>query len=247
MKGRRSIAAVLVIAACSASLVNGGNISPSAIARASGHVQKAERVLRKGDLERAGALYRKALKVVDSLPEAHIGLGNIAMRESRYQAALGSYQHARGSYAKIHGALDDYRNAQWANAQRTMQEIRDKILMLQNPATSRGDARYQISKLENELQRLESSQPPVRGAVSGPPAAIFFYIGNANFRLNRLDEAIEAWETCVEGEPNFAVVFNNLALAYWKKGELGRARNSLLHAETLGFTVDPRFKADLDR
>jgi tetratricopeptide (TPR) repeat protein len=247
MRGRHWIAAVLAIAASMGPLIGGGCIPAGAIARASGHVQKAERVLRKGKLEDAAALYRKALRVVDALPEAHIGLGNIAMREGRYRIALEHYERARGSYVRIHAALETYRYTEWTNAQSRMQEIRDKILVLQHPATSRGDAGYQISKLENEVQRLESFRPLIGDVGSEPPVAIYFYLGNAYFRLNRLDEAVEAWETCVEGEPRFAVVFNNLALAYWKKGEVERARNSLLQAEILGFTVDPRFKADLDR
>ena len=55
------------------------------------------------------------------------------------------------------------------------------------------------------------------------PGELHFYIGNALFNMNRLDEALEAWETCARMTPRFSLVYNNLAVAYWKKGRLDRA------------------------
>jgi Flp pilus assembly protein TadD len=63
--------------------------------------------------------------------------------------------------------------------------------------------------------------------------------------LSRDEEALEAWETCVREDPSFSLVYNNLAVAYWKAGRLDEARAALTKAEELGVQVNPEFKAAL--
>ena len=61
------------------------------------------------------------------------------------------------------------------------------------------------------------------------------------------DEAIEAWETCLEHEPDFAHAYNNLAVVYWKMNRFDEARASVRKVEELGLQVNPEFKAELQR
>jgi len=81
---------------------------------------------------------------------------------------------------------------------------------------------------------------PVRGEAREAPGEVWFQIGNAQFRLGRLDEAIVSWETCAKKSPKFAQVHVNLAVAYWKQGRFDEARKALARATELGFPVNPR-------
>ena len=143
--------------------------------------------------------------------------------------------------------LFNFRSRQYVEAATAIQEMEDKIRELQMPTTTRSDARYQISKLENLISEYRSVRPPAEEEDTTPAGEIYFFIGNALFQLNRTDEAIEAWETCRERSPLFAMTHNNLAVAYLKQGRLRDARESLTTAEELGFPVDSRFKEDLER
>ncbi len=89
--------------------------------------------------------------------------------------------------------------------------------------------------------RLESK------TIGVPPGEFHFYVGNAMFQLGRVDGAVESWERCRDAKPRFAMVYNNLALAYWKQGRLDDAVAALDKAGELGFPVNPDFRADLTR
>ncbi len=79
------------------------------------------------------------------------------------------------------------------------------------------------------------------------PAKVSFALGSAYFRLGRDLEAAEAWELCARTDPKFAIVFNDLAVLYYRMGRLREAEANLVRAEDLGVHVDPRFKNDLAR
>ena len=66
------------------------------------------------------------------------------------------------------------------------------------------------------------------------------------FRLNRLDEAITAWETCRETSPEFGANHNNLAMGYLMKGRPLQAQLSIERAERAGFPVDENLKARIE-
>ena len=46
-----------------------------------------------------------------------------------------------------------------------------------------------------------------------------------------------AWEEAVGRYPEYALAHNNLAVAYWKMGDLGRAKKELETASELGLDV----------
>ena len=109
-----------------------------------------------------------------------------------------------------------------------------------------GMAAVDIAKMRNQQEQLRAIQPPDPESATVAPGEIFFYIGNARYQLGQREEAMKAWETCRERSPDFAMVYNNLALVYMQAGRLEEARSSLATAEELGFPVNPQFKQQLE-
>jgi len=233
------IAVLLATVPCSA------DNSPQAIKKASKFYSKGERAFKTGNMKAAAEAFNEAIGASKDFPEAHIGLGHIAIRESRFEEALASYEKARDGYGALGEAMFKIRTQRYTGARDQVRDLRDQISNLQSNSSNAGLANLQVSKLENMISQLEVIEPPSRDNSSEPPGEVFFYIGNALFRLNRLAEAVTAWETCRDKSPEFAMVYNNLALAYMQTGKLGEASVSLAKAEELGFPVNPQFKADL--
>lgn len=221
-------------------------VTPVEIDRALKQVQRAYTALNEGDPMKAEVLFLKALRQMENLPEAHLGLGHLAMQEQRHEKALYHYERARDSYPDLFEELFEFRSTQYAKAQERIIDAQDTIFRLQQPTTTRGDWRYQVSKLENEVARLQAIKPPSRKSDGDAPGEIYFYIGNALFRLNRLDEAIAAWEICRERSPDFGANHNNLAMAYLMKGRPLQARLSIERAERAGFPVDEDLRARIE-
>jgi tetratricopeptide (TPR) repeat protein len=57
----------------------------------------------------------------------------------------------------------------------------------------------------------------------------------------RLEESIAASQKVLKMAPTFAVAHNNLALAFFEKGEFQEAVDHCDQAGSYGFSVDPRF------
>ncbi len=107
--------------------------------------------------------------------------------------------------------------------------------------------RMQMARIEREILRLENVPEPEDASAFRLPPRIHFFIGNALMNLGRQDEAVAAWEECIRENPAFPLVYNNLAVAYWKEGRIAEARAALARAEDLGLEVNPQFKAALLR
>lgn len=211
----------------------------------------AARALKAGNVRKARTYYTKALEIIPSFPEAHIGMGHIALGEGRFEDALREYEAARNGYAELGDALFDHELTRYMEAQQQIRDIRDRIRELQRaltlrPALDPHTIEREIVQLEASSQQLESIKAPLRGGIE-PPGELSFYAGNALFRLGRVDEAIREWEICTQKSPKFPLVYNNLAVAYIKKSRLHDALQSVALAERMGVVVNPGLKADLER
>jgi len=240
----RWIAAVSVALVC-ALPVPAAETSSQDVKKAGRLYQKGARALQSGSVEQAEQLFRDALIVVPALPEAHIGLGHIYIQRSDFKNALQEYSLARDGYAEIGSALLDIQSRRYNDTRSQISDLQDSITQLTSAQNTQ--ASLQVSRLQNAIAQLEAVQPPDKDNVGHPPAEVFFYIGNAQFRLGQLDEAVGSWEHCAELNPKYAMVFNNLALGYWQQGKLAEARSSLATAEKLGFPINPQFKQDLEQ
>jgi tetratricopeptide (TPR) repeat protein len=230
--------------ACSVAL---SQATPQQISRASKLCNKAVRLLQSGDMEKARDSFNKALQEIPSYPNAHIGLGQIAMGEGDFETALSHFNQAKDGYHELGESLLDVEAKRYASAQREINQLQDSLQHIQTQSVSAGATSIDQSKMQNRIQQLQAIEPPNKETAAEPPGEIYFYIGNALFQLNRRAEALEAWETCRDKSPGFAMVYNNLALVYMQAGRLEAARESLAKAEELGFPVNPQFKQDLDK
>jgi len=222
------------------------------IQQASALCRKGAKALQEGDKARASESFEKALGVLPEFPDAHMGLGHVAMATGNFQGALDSYQRARQGYLSFGSILQGLREDNYRETQRRMGQIRDQINSLGRASTNaRTDARTEgeiqrsLTALQDELRRLEAVEPPKENAGAAPPAEVWFYIGNAQFKLEKYDEARASWETSVQLNPKFPMIHNNLAVIYWKAGRFNDAQTELATAERLGFPVNPKMKEDL--
>jgi len=239
--------------------------------RASRATTKGNNALETGNLSKAKQQYEKALTVVRDFPDAHLGLGHVAMRERKFQQGLASFERARDGYLEMSHILFIQEQKNYQDAQGKLVELRAQLSALEANMMNRQAAAEQsattnnpdemqrklfgsdsgdqaaISRLESQIFQLENLQRPDDSAPDRVPARIHFFIGNALMNLNRTDEAIAAWETCVREEPGFALVYNNLAVAYFRARRFEDAERAIAEAEKRDVTVHPQFKSDLAR
>jgi tetratricopeptide (TPR) repeat protein len=132
-------------------------------------------------------------------------------------------------------------------------ELKDQLNNLKGGATSGatkvGEATVNLKdqQVGAAIDKVRREDHPSRESEAGVPAEAHFLVGTALFQLQRYDDAVAAWEQAIAAKPDFAPVYNNLALAYWKTGQIDKAQASLARAEELGLRVNPQFKADLVR
>jgi tetratricopeptide (TPR) repeat protein len=220
------------------------------IRRAKRHYENGARALQAGNVNKARRSFTKAVQILPSFPEAHLGMGHIALQEQRFEDALREYQTALEGYRQLGDLLYDLRARRYSEAQTRLINLRNELTRIQNPSFAKlspTSRQMRTARLELEIRRLETIRPPIKGASTEPPGEVHFHLGNALFRLERLGEAIESWETCARLLPDFPVALNNLAVAYWKQGQIEKARSCLEEAERRGLAVNPQFKAELNR
>jgi tetratricopeptide (TPR) repeat protein len=221
--------------------------TPRKLRQAAALTDKAEKHLAAGSLGKARQLYDKALSVSPGFPDAQLGLGHLAMRDRRFEDALEAFHSAEDGFLEMSHALLTFERETRDRVRQRIGQLERRVQYLQQQAERRPnrETQLQLSITENELRRLEALPPPDDAATSKVPPEIHFFIGNALMNLAREDEAVTAWETCAREHPGFPLVYNNLAVAYWKAGRKDEARAALAKAEHLGLQVNPEFKAAL--
>lgn len=207
--------------------------------------QKATAALKKNDCVKAREYFTKALSSLPGFPEAEIGLGHLALQEKAFAEALGHYQRAREGFVRLNDRLFDVQIDRFRRAQEEIRNLRDEILAAQNPSVKLINTEAVIREKEAQIQRLQAIKQPVRGKASEPPGEVFFYIGNAHYYLNQIQEAVEAWQTCADRAPDFPLVQSNLAMAHLQLGHPQEAAAHLAKAEALGMAVNPNLKRDI--
>lgn len=239
--------ATLIVAA--AALPAGADIQ-SDINQAARLCVKADRALQEGRSDESRRLFRQAVGVVPEFPDAHIGLGQIAMMEKRYEEALKEFESARDGYAKVGEALFEVRMRQFNRSRDEMARLQDTLSQLRGeygPARPSGGGATSLdqARIENRIAQLDGIPQPKKEAASDPPGEVFFLIANAEFRLGRADAAASDYENCIARNPKHLGAYTNLTVVHWKAGRVEEARATLGRAEARGLKVDEKLKADL--
>ena len=231
--------------------------------QAMGYSQRGLRTLEKGNAARAAEDFKRALELVPELPDAHAGLGHVAMRERRFDDALTAYRRAQEAHRRFATERVGLAQDRYSRSQDRLQYLTDVKNALENEqrlaqvrggslstGASPSEGRIQRQKVEydREISQLEAQKAPALESTDAePPASYHFFEANALFNLKQNDEAIAAWTRAVERDPEYGVAFNNLAVAYWMAGRYSDAQASLARADRLGFKVNPSFRADLEK
>jgi tetratricopeptide (TPR) repeat protein len=227
----------------------GGVIAQSTreIRQASALVQKGDRAFKSGNADKARRSFQKALEVVPDFPEAHLGLGHIAMTEARFEDALAEYTTAKEGYGGISDLMLDLQAERYADAQREIRVLEDQVRVINDTTVkvSESTRTTKTLQLQERIRALRAMEYPTAENAHKPPPELYFHLGNALFRLGRREEALANWETCVGEDASFPLVYNNLAVIYMQLGRLDDAWGSLLKAEELGVTVNPDLKNDV--
>jgi len=247
-------AAALAAAACLAMRpAPAAPASAGDLRRAAGECQEGTKLLMANDVAKAKERFGKALAIVPTYPDGLLGMGHVDMREGKFEDALKSYQGARDGYKDLGESIMDLQAKRYTETQRTIATLRDNLRNMTSSQTensARADPtqlQRAIATTEDQIRRLEAVDIPSRDKPTEPPGEVYFHMGNAQFRLERIDDAIDSWETCAQKSPKFSMVHNNLAVAYWKKGRLDDAKKELARAKEMGFPVNPQFVADLEK
>lgn len=211
---------------------------------------EADKVLQNGDTEKGRLLFGKALEAVPDFPDAHTGLGQMAMVERRYEDALREFEAARDAYARFGEILFDVRMQQFTKTRDEISMLQDSLAQIREGAmfarpSGGGGTVLDQAKIENRIQQLEGVPEPRKEEAAEPPAEIFFLIGNAQFRLSRLDAAAASYEECIRRNPKHLPSYTNLALALGSAGKIEEARAAIARAEAAGLKPDPKLKSDL--
>ncbi len=194
--------------------------------------------LRRGELDAAQQRFEKALALEPRMAPAHVGLGHVATSREQWDAALGAYEAARSAFENGFARWD----YEQRHADATPDEGVNLFPSLRSPwptTTTAGQERL--------LWVLQNSTGPYDVlTVEGVPAEIWFFLGNAQFRLGRVADALASWERCVALDAAFAPAYSNLALGYLKAGRAAESRAALDHAARLGLAVDPGLRAAVE-
>ncbi len=220
------------------------------VAKATRLCTDADKALQSGDTEKGRLLFGRALEAVPDFPDAHLGLGQMAMVERRYEDALREFEAARDAYARFGEILFDVRMQQFTKTRDEISMLQDSLAQIREGAmfarpSGGGGTVLDQAKIENRIQQLEGVPEPKMEEAAEPPAEIFFLIGNAQFRLSRLDAAAASYEECIRRNPKHLPSYTNLALALRSAGKVEEARAAIARAEAAGLKPDPKLKSDL--
>jgi tetratricopeptide (TPR) repeat protein len=217
--------------------------------------------LGKGNVKKAREAFERSLSAVPDFPEAHLGLGHLAMRAKRFEDALRAFREAEAGYESMSAAAVQLEADRYSRSRDELQRLRAELSQLNAQVTqdkmprqgmvardaTESQVARQRAEVRSRVQALEAMTPPDSSAVREAPAEVLFFEGNALFNLKRIDEAIASWEAALKRNPKLPLAENNLAVGYWMTGRLDQARAAMGRAEALGFKVNPSFRADIEK
>jgi len=247
-----AIIALLVLVIAGVGPAAEDDLSSMELRRAAGLTVKGEKHLKAGSLEKALELFDRAVDIAPGYPDAHLGVGHVAMRYGRFEEALDAYKRAWDGYLMMSDAVIGSQRENYDHAQEQLAGLRRRLAVLEQQEAALanvggGWVRREIARVEREINMRENVHAPGAADQAEVPARIHFFLGNALWNLGREDEAMEAWRTCVREEPGFPFVYNNLAVGYLKNGRIDEARGAVARAEDLGLEVNPGLKDELAR
>ncbi|RMF73841.1 MAG: tetratricopeptide repeat protein, partial [Acidobacteria bacterium] len=264
---RRSTAGLVIVAALFVAFATGAvraqsaaDVSDVRLRRAADLHRRGVEAMTLGRWDTAREAFMKALALVPEFPEAHLGLGHLAMRDGKFAEALAEYERAERGYASLGDLLRRVRFEQFAASRERIRRIDDRIRELSRTLARiesgtatpqqvqiQAQIRQRIAQLEDRRRELETITAPGAEATVEVPAEVWFFQGNALYRLGRVEDAMARWQRALDADPRLAPAYNNLAAASLRLGQRARARELLGRARALGLAVNEMLAAAIDR
>lgn len=145
--------------------------------------------LQKGNVARAREDFDRALAKLPGLPDAHTGLGHLAMRERRFEDALREYRLAEEGWRSMTSLSLRLETQRYADSRNELERLR----VLQRDlaqAASRAEARAEtggsanpgrytreVMELDGRIRALEAMNAPVPKPSGEPPGISSFSKG----------------------------------------------------------------------
>jgi len=197
--------------------------------------------LDKNSVAEARTHFLKAVEIKSRFAEAYAGLGycdlvtgqsDEAVRELRLALELGARSaktHLNLSSAYLYKNLPD----------QAILEA-DRALELEpNLAPAFNNKGMALLKMGRDGEAIEYFERTIAHDPKNKDALL--NLGNINLGLARLDAALEFYARALETDPNNALVHNNIAVVFFRKGDFRAAWEHVQKAGALGFKIHPDF------
>ena len=195
--------AVVVLGALTA--LSARDVEERDLRMAMGYAQRGLSALQKGNVARAREDFDRALAKVAGLPDAHTGLGHLAMRERRFEDALREYRLAEAGWRDMTSIRVRMETERYARSRDEIQRLRALQLELAQAATRSQSGASGTTVSQPRTARASANgdrgEDPVArgherangGKREGSARRRVLLQGNALFDLKRTEEAIAAW------------------------------------------------------
>ena len=181
-----------------------------------------------GMYEEAQREFRRVDALRENDAEASFYLGLVALRQEQWAAAAHSFERCKSQQAAPRLAV--YVNLAYAYEKLGDQERASGAMRDALAHGGRGDPVVQTNAAAmavavHDYETADSALASARTlwGTRRPPPAWFHYAGLAAAMVNDLDRAIAVLLEAVQAYPSYAVLWNNLAVAYEASGDFGSA------------------------
>jgi tetratricopeptide (TPR) repeat protein len=208
------------------------------------HYRAGDALLRGERYEEAAEEFRTAVQLDPLLLPAHYNLGQAYMALKRYVEAVHAYRACEDAVARLNTVGQKERERRDRETVDEIAELKTSLVQLQTGKLKYVPSAALIVRIEERIRLLENARFAGRDVLR-VPAEVHLGLGSAYFRQNHLPEAERAYGDALRADRRLGAAHNNLAVLYMLTGRLAESRTEMEAAERSGFTVDARFRADL--
>ena len=201
------------------------------------HYRNGQELLASEQFEAAAGAFRTAIGFEPLLTDAHYGLGHAYMGLERYASAIQAF----GRCIEAARTLHDLRNRDRVAADRAIDE---ELRELRDTMRRRKGQPLRVMQLEARITEVERSRSSL-GQPFETPASVLLALGSAHYRNGAVDAAEQQWSSAVRVNSKLGEAWNNLAVIYMTTGRKQEAEAAVSRAESAGFRVNPRLKAEI--
>lgn len=200
--------------------------------------------LEAGRIERAERDLHEAVTADPGSPEAHEGLGRLAMARGDWAGALGELLRARTLYRERALTLLQQRAEAARREEVTRQSFKDMVGRFSDSGCwTETSYRHRIpgaAEMDGRVEAPDVQELPL-------PRGLAFRIGVCLLHLGRAGEARQALLDELRVSPRSPAVYANLAVAEWRLGRPAEALRALDRVRELGGREPPGLRQEIRR